>query len=74
MYVDREAPPLYELTAARGQLMQAYVDGCTDRELRDFVGVLQNGTERDQRAAVDGACEKGLRPMRHENATTNMTR
>ena len=49
VYVKRVSPVLTEFATA-----------ATDAELREFVRVMQSGTDTEQRAAVDAAAEKGL--------------
>lgn len=58
----------------RGELQQWWVDASTDAEILEFVRVMQNGTEDQQRAAVDAAARKGLAaagaPVATKPATT----
>jgi hypothetical protein len=48
-------PPIAELRS----LLKAFADAATDDELREFVRVMEQGTEPEQRAAVAAACERG---------------
>jgi hypothetical protein len=53
------APAIYFLRSE----MKAFVDASSDQEIREFVRVMQTGTEAEQRAAVEAAEEKGLGAM-----------
>jgi hypothetical protein len=55
-YECGSAPPIYQLRPALDDFVQA----SSDAEIRGFVSVMQNGTEVDQRAAVDAAAAKVL--------------
>jgi len=44
-------------------VLKGFADGSTDAELREFVRVLQTGTEVEQNAAVEAAGEKGLQVL-----------
>ncbi len=57
------APPIFEIRPVSKQFAEA----STDAELREFVRVMQTGTEAEQRAAVDAVAEmvfKGLETAR----------
>lgn len=53
------APAIYEL----GPVQQSFVDASTDAEILAFVTIMQTGTEAEQKAAVEAACDKGLEAM-----------
>jgi hypothetical protein len=53
------APPIYRLRPLLGQFAAA----STNTELREFVRVMQTGTEAEQKATVDAAVEKGLQSV-----------
>jgi hypothetical protein len=44
-------------------VLKEFAEGATDAELREFVRVMEQGTEAEQRAAVEAAGEKGLGAM-----------
>lgn len=50
------APPIYQIRSVLGQFASA----SSNDELREFVRVMQSGSEDERRAAVDGAGDKGL--------------
>ena len=50
------APPIYQLRP----VLKEFAAASTDDELRAFVRVMESGTDAEQRAAVDAACEKAL--------------
>lgn len=50
------APPIHQLHA----LQQAYVDASSEADLRDFVHVLQSGTDTEKKDAVAAACDKAI--------------
>ncbi len=58
-YECGSAPAIYQLSPA----LKAFVGASTDAELRDFVRVMQSGTDAQQKAAVDAAGDKGFRAM-----------
>jgi hypothetical protein len=51
------APPIFQLRP----LLAEFAAASTDGELQEFVRVMQSGTSVQQEAAVDAACEKGLK-------------
>lgn len=53
-YECGSAPPIYHLLP----VLDEFVRASTDDELREFVAVMQSGTEEQQKAAVDAAAEK----------------
>jgi hypothetical protein len=53
------APPINYLRPVR----QHFVAASSDAELREFVQVMQNGAEQQQRDAVDAAAEKAFAAM-----------
>jgi hypothetical protein len=53
------APPIHEIRS----VLKEFAEGLTDAELREFVRVMQHGTEAEQRAAVEAAGEKAHRAM-----------
>ena len=54
------APAIYTL-AHHDDLQRGLIAASTDKELRELFRVLSGGTEAEQRAAVDAACDKALR-------------
>lgn len=44
-------------------VLAAFESSCTDAELRDFVRVLQSGTEAEQEVAVQAAGERAVRHL-----------
>jgi hypothetical protein len=64
------APPIYQVRP----VLEEFAAASTDAELREFVRVMQSGTDAEQKAAVDAAGEKGLgalsRPARADSQTT----
>jgi hypothetical protein len=55
-YECGSAPPIYQLRP----VLQEFAAASTDAELREFVRVMQSGTEAEQEAAVNAAAEKEL--------------
>jgi hypothetical protein len=53
------APAIHQLRP----VLKEFAAASTDAELRDFVRVMQSGTDAEQKAAVDAAGEKGLQAM-----------
>jgi len=53
------APPIYPLRP----VLKEFAASSTDAELREFVRVMQSGTDAGQKAAVDAAGEKGLQAL-----------
>jgi hypothetical protein len=53
------APPIYLIRP----LLKDFADASTDAELREFVRVMQSGTDAQKQAAVDAAGEKALQHM-----------
>lgn len=54
------APPIYEIKS----VLKEFAEVSTDAELREFVRVMETGTEAERRAAVEkglAAMERGLR-------------
>ena len=49
------APPIYRIP-----VLKEFAAASTDAELREFVRVMQSGTDAEKNAAVDAAGEKGL--------------
>jgi hypothetical protein len=58
-YECGSAPPIYQLHP----VLKEFAAASTDDELREFVRVMQTGTDAAQKAAVDAACEKGLQAL-----------
>jgi hypothetical protein len=54
------APPIYQLRP----VLQDFAAASTDAELREFVRIMQSGTESEQEAAVDVAADKGVEALR----------
>jgi hypothetical protein len=50
------APPIYQIK----MVLDGFAQASTDEQLRDFVQVMQTGSEDEQKAAVDAAAETGL--------------
>ena len=53
------APPIYQIRPVLGE----FARGCNDDGLREFVRVMQTGTEAEREAVVGAAGEKGLRAL-----------
>jgi hypothetical protein len=53
------APRIYQLRP----VLKEFAAASTDAELRDFVRVMQSGTDAEQKAAVEAAADKGLRAL-----------
>ncbi len=53
------APPIYQLRP----VLDEFARTSSDADLREFVRVMQSGTESEQRAAIEAAAEKGLRVL-----------
>ena len=51
------APPIYQLKP----VLPRYAETATTAELRTFIGVMQNGTDAQQKAAVQAAIDNVLR-------------
>ncbi len=51
------APAIYSLRP----VLKEFAAASTDAELREFVRVMQSGTDAEQEAAVEAASEKGLK-------------
>jgi hypothetical protein len=49
-------PPIYQLRP----VLKDFANASTDRELRDFVRVMQSGTQAAQTAAIDAAFERAM--------------
>lgn len=58
MYECGSTPPIYQLPRP---VLEQFTAASTDAELREFVRVMQSGTEEEPREAVEAAGEKGLR-------------
>jgi hypothetical protein len=58
-YECGSAPPIYQIRP----VLKEFASASTDAELREFVRVMQSGTEAEQKAAVEAAGEKGLQAM-----------
>lgn len=58
-YECGSAPPIYQLRP----VLKEFAAAATDAELRDFVRVMQSGTDAEQKAAVEAAGEKGLQAL-----------
>lgn len=50
------APAIYQLHP----VIKQFTDASTDAELREFVRIMQSGTDDQQKAAIDAAGEKGM--------------
>jgi hypothetical protein len=46
-----------------GSVLQEFADASTDAELREFVRIMQSGTQAEQQAAIEAAGEKGLQAL-----------
>jgi hypothetical protein len=57
-YECSSAPPVYSLRP----MLHAFCACATDGELREFVRVMQSGSDAQQRAAVDAAADRALAP------------
>ena len=53
------APPIYQLRP----VLEEFAAASTDADLREFVRVMQSGTDTEQKAAVEAAVEKGLQAL-----------
>lgn len=53
------APAIYQLRP----VLKKLTDASTDAELREFVRIMQSGTDAEQKAAVEAAAEKGLKAL-----------
>ena len=53
------APPIYHVRP----VLKEFAAASTDAELREFVRVMQSGTDVEQKAAAEAAGEKGLQAM-----------
>lgn len=60
-YDCSSAPPIFEIRL----VLREFATTCTDDDLREFVRVMQSGTESEQKAAVDAANEKALTALAH---------
>jgi hypothetical protein len=58
-YECGSAPPIYQLRP----VLKEFAAASTDAELREFVRVMQSGTDAEQKAAVEAAGEKGLQAL-----------
>jgi hypothetical protein len=58
-YECGSAPAIYGLRP----VLEEFAAASTDAELREFVRVMQSGTDAEQRAAVEAAVEKGLQAL-----------
>jgi hypothetical protein len=58
-YECGSAPPIYQLRP----VLKGFAAASTDAELREFVRVMQSGTDAEQKAAVESAGEKGLQAL-----------
>ena len=58
-YECGSAPPIYQLRP----VLKGFAAASTDAELREFVRVMQSGTDAEQKTAVESAGEKGLRAL-----------
>jgi hypothetical protein len=61
-YECGSAPAIFRLRP----VLAEYAAGATDAELREFVRVMQSGTDAEQEAAVEAAVEKGFEAMATE--------
>jgi hypothetical protein len=55
-YECGSAPPIYQIRP----VLKDFTAASTDAELREFVRVMQSGTDAEQKTAVEAAGEKGL--------------
>jgi hypothetical protein len=53
------APQIHQLRP----VLKEFAAASTDAELREFVRILQSGTESEQKSAVDAAAEKGFQNL-----------
>ena len=58
-YECGSAPPIYQLRP----VLKEFAAASTDVELREFVRVMQSGTDAEQKAAFDAAGEKGIQAL-----------
>ena len=58
-YECGSAPAIYELRP----VLKEFAAASTDAELREFIRVMQSGTDAERKAAVEAAGEKGLQAM-----------
>jgi hypothetical protein len=58
-YECGSAPAIYHLRP----VLKEFAAASSDAELREFVRVLQSGTEAEQKAAVEAAAKKGLQAL-----------
>jgi hypothetical protein len=58
-YECGSAPPIYQIRS----VLKEFAAASTDVELREFVRVMQSGTEAEQNAAAEAAGEKGLQAL-----------
>ena len=58
------APPIYELDPA----LEDFATTATDAELREFVRVMQSGTDTQRKAAVEAALDKVKEDRSHVQA------
>ncbi len=58
-YECGSAPPIYQIRP----LLAAFARASSNEQLRDFVKVMQSGSEIEQKTAVDAAGEVGLQAM-----------
>ena len=58
-YECGSAPAIYQIRP----VLKEFAAGSTDSELREFVRVMQSGTEAEREAAVEAAGEKGLQAL-----------
>jgi hypothetical protein len=61
-YACSSAPPIYDIIP----VLKEFAAASTDEELREFVRVMQSGTDDQQKAAVDAATEKAFRLMEEQ--------
>jgi hypothetical protein len=52
------APMIYPLASA--DVQQSYLAASSDDDIREFFRVMSSGTEQEQKAAVEAACDKAL--------------
>ena len=58
-YECGSAPPIHQLRP----VLEEFAAASTDAELRNFVRVMQSGTDAEQKAIVEAASEKGLKAL-----------
>lgn len=58
-YECGSAPPIYQLLP----VLKEFAAASTDAELREFVRVMQSGTDAQKKAAVEAASKKGLQAL-----------